>query len=111
MLADRGRRHSAEEIVVASSPSGRAHYRVAVTTPQGALDDRRRAGLVADVTALVLAAEGSNNTPENAFRVWVQLHEIAEGSWGAEGRIWRFCDIVDFVFDDVDKRSAIGATL
>ena len=39
-------------------------------------------------------------TPPNAFRVWVILSEVAEGSWGAEGRIWRFADIVDFVLDD-----------
>jgi phenylpyruvate tautomerase PptA (4-oxalocrotonate tautomerase family) len=91
--------HVADSLVVASSPSGLPHYRVGVTTPQGALDDDRRAGLVADVTELVLRAEGSPVTPESAFRVWVLLSEVSEGSWGAEGRIWRFRDIVDFVLD------------
>jgi phenylpyruvate tautomerase PptA (4-oxalocrotonate tautomerase family) len=91
--------HIADSVTVASSPSGLPHYRVGITTPQGALDDDRRAGLVADVTELVLRAEGSPVTPEHAFRVWVLLDEVAEGSWGAEGRIWRFRDIADFVLD------------
>jgi hypothetical protein len=30
----------------------------------------------------------------------VLLSEIAEGSWGAEGRIWRMRDIAAFVLDD-----------
>jgi len=97
--------HVADSVTVASSPSGRPHYRVGLRTPQGALDDERRAGLVADVTALVLQAEGSSNTPDNAFRVWVILDEVAEGSWGAAGRIWRFRDIASFVLDDQELRA------
>jgi phenylpyruvate tautomerase PptA (4-oxalocrotonate tautomerase family) len=93
--------HVADAITVASSPSGLPHYRVGIRTPQGALDDERRAGLVAEVTKLVLKAEGSPNDPDNAFRVWVILDEVAEGSWGAAGRIWRFRDIAEFVLDDV----------
>ena len=77
--------HLADAVVVAHSPSGRPHYRVEVATPQGALDDERRAGLVADVTDLVLAAEGTANTPEDAFRVWVILREVAEGAGGPPG--------------------------
>ena len=97
----------AEVVSVASSPSGLPHYRIAVTTPQGALDDARRAGLVAEVTELVLGAEGTPSSPEDAFRVWVLLGEVAEGSWGAAGRIWRLRDIAGFVLDDDD----LGATV
>lgn len=86
-----------DDIRVASSPSGRPHVRIGVTTPQGALDDARRAGLIAEVTRIVLAAAGEDDTPENAFRVWVQLHEIDDGCWGAAGRVWRFDDIAAFV--------------
>jgi len=102
--------HVADSITAASSPSGRHHYRVEVRTPHGALNDVRRAGLVAEVTALVLRAEGTPMSPDDAFRVWVILSEVAEGSWGAEGRIWRFADIVDFVLDnDGPARSATTA--
>ena len=89
--------HRAEAVTAAYSPSGRPHYRVGVRTPAGALDDEGRAGLVAEVTELVLRAEGSPVTTDNAFRVWVILDEVPDGQWGAEGRIWRFADIVDFV--------------
>ena len=68
-------------------------YRVGVRTAAGALDDDRRAGLVSEVTELVLRAEGSPNTPANADRVWVILDEVADGSWGAGGRICRLADL------------------
>jgi phenylpyruvate tautomerase PptA (4-oxalocrotonate tautomerase family) len=92
--------HVADSVTVAGSPSPGPRYRVGVRTPQGALDDERRAGLVADVTALVLQAEGSPATPDNVFRVWVILDEVPEGGWGAAGTIWRFADIAGYVLDD-----------
>jgi phenylpyruvate tautomerase PptA (4-oxalocrotonate tautomerase family) len=96
-------------ITIAGSPAGLPHYRVEVTTPQGALDDQRRAGLVADVTELVLRADGSLPTEANALRVWVLLHEVDEGSWGAAGRIWRLRDIATFVLGDAERGNAIAA--
>jgi len=94
----------ADAVTVAAHPASSAlpRYRVGVRTPAGALDDPRRAGLVQEVTELVLRAEGSRNTPEHAARVWVILDEVAEGSWGAGGRIWRLADIAGFVLDDED---------
>ena len=101
--------HLADSVVVAHSPSGRPHYRVEVATPQGALDDERRAGLVAEVTDLVLAAEGTAYTPEDAFRVWVILREVAEGSWGAAGRIWGFADVIGYIVDNPDLGHTIAS--
>jgi phenylpyruvate tautomerase PptA (4-oxalocrotonate tautomerase family) len=89
--------HAIDDLRVAGDPDGGPHVRVGVTTPAGALDDTRRAGLVAEVTADVLNALGLPNGWDHARRVWVQLHEIADGSWGAAGCIWRFPDIVRFV--------------
>lgn len=86
-----------DELRVAGDPDGGPYLRVSVTTPEGALDDIRRAGLVAEVTDDVLAALGLPNDWDHARRVWVQLHEIADGSWGAAGSIWRFSDIARFV--------------
>jgi phenylpyruvate tautomerase PptA (4-oxalocrotonate tautomerase family) len=101
--------HLVDSVVVAHSPSGKPHYRVEVATPQGALDDERRAGLVAEVTDLVLAAEGTAFTPEDAFRVWVILREVAEGSWGAAGRIWRFADVIGYIVDDPELGRTVAA--
>lgn len=89
--------HVVDRIQVAEPTSNRAHYRIGVRTPAGALDDRRREGLIAEAMALVLKAEGLNPNPTDAFRVWVILDEIANGSWGAQGNVWRLTDIAAFV--------------
>ncbi|MGH2923464.1 MAG: tautomerase family protein [Solirubrobacterales bacterium] len=64
------------------------HAVVEVTTPEGALSDRRRAGLVEEATKLVLGATGWGE--EAALRVWILCREIDEGSWGAGGQIVQF---------------------
>jgi phenylpyruvate tautomerase PptA (4-oxalocrotonate tautomerase family) len=66
--------------------------RVDVTVPAGALNDERRAGLVREVTAQVLAAAGL--AADQALRVWVLIHEQADGTWGAGGQIFRYADLV-----------------
>lgn len=67
-------------------------FRVDVTVPAGALNDERRAGLVREVTDRVLAAAGL--TADQALRVWVLIHEQADGTWGAGGQIFRYADLV-----------------
>ncbi|HST84274.1 MAG TPA: tautomerase family protein [Kineosporiaceae bacterium] len=65
---------------------------VDVTVPQGALSERRKAGLVEEVTRTVLAAAGL--TADDALRVWVLVHEQPEGTWGAGGSIVHYADLV-----------------
>jgi len=67
-------------------------FLVDVTVPQGAVSDRRKAGLVKDATATVLAAAGLGEA--DAPRVWVLIHEQAEGTWGAGGGIVRYAELV-----------------
>ncbi|NLE81555.1 MAG: 4-oxalocrotonate tautomerase [Rhodococcus sp.] len=66
-------------------------FLVDVTVPEGALSERRRAGLVEQATADVLAAAGLGK--EDGLRVWVLIHEQAEGTWGAAGAVIRFADL------------------
>ncbi|WP_067837025.1 tautomerase family protein [Nocardia lijiangensis] len=66
-------------------------FRVDVTVPEGALSDRRKQGLIEQVTAEVLAAAGLDATA--ALRVWVLIHEQPEGTWGAAGNIVRFAEL------------------
>ena len=68
-----------------------SRIRVAITTPEGALSDRRRAELVENASRI--AAEAIGASPEDPTRVWITMHEVADGSWGAGGRIFRFADI------------------
>lgn len=67
-------------------------FLVDVTVPQGALSERRKAGLVQDVTKTVLAAAGLG--PDDALRVWVLVHEQPDGTWGAGGSVIRYADLV-----------------
>ncbi|GLZ35296.1 hypothetical protein Lesp02_74830 [Lentzea sp. NBRC 105346] len=66
-------------------------FRVDVTVPQGALSDKRKAGLVEEATQLVLAAAGL--PADDAGRVWVLFREQPEGTWGAGGNIIRVADL------------------
>ena len=68
-----------------------ARFRVDVTVPQGALSDRRKEGLIKDVTGLVLDAAGL--TESDALRVWVLIREQPEGTWGAGGAVVRFSEL------------------
>lgn len=67
-------------------------FRVDVTVPQGALSERRKAGLVQEVTEVVLKTAGL--TEADTLRVWVLIHEQAEGTWGAGGQIVRYAELV-----------------
>jgi phenylpyruvate tautomerase PptA (4-oxalocrotonate tautomerase family) len=65
---------------------------VEVTVPQGALSERRKAGLVEEATKAVLAAAGLGQ--DDAPRVWVLVHEQPDGTWGAGGSVIRYADLV-----------------
>lgn len=67
-------------------------FRVDVRVPEGALDEDRKAGLVTEVTELVMTAAAL--PAEQALRVWVLIHEQPDGTWGAGGQIIRYSDLV-----------------
>ncbi|WP_075731529.1 tautomerase family protein [Streptomyces acidiscabies] len=67
-------------------------FLVEVTVPQGALSERRKAGLVEEATRTVLGAAGLPQ--DEAPRVWVLVHEQADGTWGAGGSVVRYADLV-----------------
>ncbi|MXM64943.1 hypothetical protein GR925_16230 [Streptomyces sp. HUCO-GS316] len=66
-------------------------FLVEVTLPEGALSERRRAGLVEDATRTVLTAAGLS--PQDALRVWVLVHEQPDATWGAGGSVVRYADL------------------
>ena len=75
------------------TPDGVAapHAIVDVTVPEGALSERRRAGLIEDATKQVLESTGWGD--EAAVRVWVIVNEVPDGFWGAGGQIIRFAQL------------------
>ncbi|MFI7019275.1 4-oxalocrotonate tautomerase family protein [Streptomyces sp. NPDC050164] len=67
-------------------------FLVEVVVPQGALSERRKAGLVEEATKTVLGAVGLG--PDDTLRVWVLVHEQPDGTWGAGGSVIRYADLV-----------------
>lgn len=77
-----------DHVVVDGRPAADVapRYRVNVTVPAGAVSERRRDGLMAEVTKLVLDAAGTrSDDSEASMRVWVLVHEQPDGWWGAAG--------------------------
>jgi phenylpyruvate tautomerase PptA (4-oxalocrotonate tautomerase family) len=72
------------------TPDGQAepHAVVDITVPSGALSERRKAGLVEDITKVVLDATGWG--ADAGLRVWTLIHEVPDGNWGAAGQVVRF---------------------
>jgi phenylpyruvate tautomerase PptA (4-oxalocrotonate tautomerase family) len=91
----------------AGRPVTEPTFKVDVTTPEGALSDRRRAELVDQATKLILEAAG---IPEDqALRVWVLCHEVAEGSWGAGGHVVQFQQLREIAAGEREKAAAPSA--
>jgi phenylpyruvate tautomerase PptA (4-oxalocrotonate tautomerase family) len=87
------------ELHVTGGPNvGKDHYVVLVTVPEGALSDRRKEGLVQEATEAFLEVTGMEAEGfDDRVRVWVHIHEVPEGHWGAAGQIVRYKDIVAMV--------------
>ncbi len=94
-------------VSASGQPVGEPTFRVEVTTPEGALSDRRRAEMVEAGTAAVLKAAGLG--PEDGMRVWVLMREIAEGSWGAGGQVIRFKQLVEAAKAEREKAAEPAA--
>jgi hypothetical protein len=65
-------------------------FRIAVTTPQGALDDETRTSLVAEIGRIVDAIVGPY--PER-LNHWAMLYEVTDGGWAGAGQVFRLGDI------------------
>jgi phenylpyruvate tautomerase PptA (4-oxalocrotonate tautomerase family) len=91
----------------AGRPVTEPTFRIDVTTPEGALSDRRRAELVENATKAVREVAG---IPEqDAIRVWVLCHEVDEGKWGAAGNIVQFQALVEAAKAEREKAAEPAA--
>jgi phenylpyruvate tautomerase PptA (4-oxalocrotonate tautomerase family) len=88
------------------TPDGVAapHAIVEITVPSGALSDRRKAGLVEDVTKVVLEKTGWG--ADAGLRVWTLIHEVPDGNWGAAGKVVRFQQLVDAAKAERDQEGS-----
>jgi len=90
-------------IFTAGQPTQRPIYRLVTHFPQGAVNERTRAGYVRDVTQAILDAEGVPMDRENAQRVWSIIREIQEGSWGGAGQIVGLAQLASFIYGDPEQ--------
>ena len=91
----------AGSVVAAGKPVEAPTFKVDLTTPEGALSDRRREEFVVEATRLVREAAGIPE--EEGLRVFVLMHEVAEGSWGAAGQVVRFAELRERALAEREK--------
>ena len=91
-------------VLAGGQPVTAPTFRIDVTTPEGALSDRRREELVAAATRVVNEAAGLGE--EDGLRVWVLMHEVPEGRWGAGGQIIRFQQLLELARGEREKAGA-----
>jgi phenylpyruvate tautomerase PptA (4-oxalocrotonate tautomerase family) len=75
-------------LFAAGRPVPEPTLRLQVTIPQGALSARRKDELVAEATKTIRIAAGIAEA--DALRVWVLIHEVPDGNWGAAGNVVHF---------------------
>jgi phenylpyruvate tautomerase PptA (4-oxalocrotonate tautomerase family) len=80
-------------------------YFLEIRIPIDRLDVLSKAGLIRDFTQVVLDAEGAQNTPENARRIWVTINEIKGEDWGIGGHTDWLRDYTS-ALDAIDRKSA-----
>ena len=66
-------------------------FRVAVTTPQGALDQSSRESLVADIGRIVDKHVGA--FADGRLNHWAMFYEVSEGSWAGGGQVFPLAGI------------------
>ena len=66
--------------------------RVAVTTPEGALNEDTRKRLVTDIGKIVDDAVGIY---DGRLNHWAMLYEVDEGSWAGSGQIFPLAGIME----------------
>ncbi len=64
--------------------------RIAVTTPEGALNEGTRKELVAEIGVIVDDIVGP---ADGGLNHWTMLYELDEGSWAGNGQVFGFADI------------------
>jgi phenylpyruvate tautomerase PptA (4-oxalocrotonate tautomerase family) len=78
------------------------HFIVDVIVLEGLLEGERRTAVHRRVTEAFQAAFGDDGgDPTRILRVWVLVHEVREGSWGAAGRTVSALDVAQFINPDL----------
>ncbi|MGR6922364.1 hypothetical protein ACU635_49630 [[Actinomadura] parvosata] len=100
--------HRPAAVYVGGAPASAPRYKVVPSVPEGQLDARARAGVVAEITEAILDAE-NGAWPRDPGRIWVFPTEIPEGHWGGHGQIRPLASILARLTGDDDRAGALAA--
>ena len=81
---------TAEQCFVGGENIAEVPLCIEVTTPEGALTEKKRRILVAEIGHI---ADDLIGIYANSLNHWVMLHEQIDGTWGGAGNIFRLNDI------------------
>lgn len=89
------------------------HFIVDVIVLEGLLEGARRSAVHRRVTQAFQTAFGEAANPLLPMRVWVLVHDVREGSWGAGGGTVSALDVAQFINPDLDavRRAEIAASM
>lgn len=73
---------------------------VRVTVPRGSLDDPKREAVAKAVWDEITEAKGGDKP--DGLEIWSHIEEVADGNWGAAGRMVRLPDIAKIAMQKVD---------
>ena len=93
---------------------GPEHFIVDVIVLEGLLEGERRSAVhrrIGEAVQDVFGTDGGD--PTRGLRVWVLVHEVREGSWGAAGRTVSALDVAQFINPDLPgaRRDEIQAQI
>jgi phenylpyruvate tautomerase PptA (4-oxalocrotonate tautomerase family) len=97
-----------------AATGGPDHFIVDVIVLEGLLEGPRRNDVHRRVADAFVDAFGEERaTSMLPFRVWVLVHEVREGSWGAAGTTVSALDVAQFINPGLDavRRAEIAATV
>ena len=94
----------------ASAPN---HFIVDLVVLEGLMEGARKSEAHRRVTEAFQQACGEGADPMLPLRVWVLVHEVREGGWGAGGRTVSALDVAQFISADLsaERRSEIDASI
>ncbi|MCB0858268.1 MAG: tautomerase family protein [Solirubrobacterales bacterium] len=81
------------ELVYAGDRPGAGVVKLDVVTPEGALNDERRARMIEAGTAAIREAFGVAD--EDLLKVWVLCRDVVDGGWGAGGNVVHYKQLVE----------------
>lgn len=89
------------------------HFIVDVVVLEGLLEGARRTAVHRRVTEAFQKVFGEAAHPMLPFRVWVLVHDVREGGWGAGGGTVSALDVAQFINPGLDaaRRAEIAASI